>query len=61
MNNEQKMRVQRFSIAIKVIGWQGGTIHQVNNELKVKDLYSLSKDQFIEVLKEYNKKKVAKK
>ena len=43
-------RVKRFNLALKILGWDGGTIHQVNRELKVQDIYTLDAHEFTKVL-----------
>ncbi len=53
MKAEQEEKVQRFNLARKIIGNEEATIFQINRELKIKDLYALSKEDFIKVLKSH--------
>lgn len=47
------MENDRFSQALRTIGWQGGTIHQVNECLGVSDIYTLSNEDFLKLLDDY--------
>lgn len=52
MQNKTEMqdRIRRFNLSLKILGWDGGTVFQVNRELKVKCIYELSPEEFTKVL-----------
>lgn len=54
MEISREERLRRLELAFKTLGWNGGTIHQVNKELGVKDIYGLTDSEFMSILREYS-------